>query len=449
MDFRTLKLYKIPIIFAVACAAFYLSFAYDLERTDFIKLTGLYLGLFFLSFQFIKMQKHNFWVLVALALIYRLLFLFSMPNLSQDFYRFIWDGRLIAEGWNPFAYIPKELYGNPDFHIPQATPLLNGMGNLSAGHYSNYPPVSQLIFAIAGFLFPGNLLGSVMSMRFFLILADMGTLFFGAKLLKELKLAEYRIFWYILNPFVIIELTGNLHFEGLMVFLLVLSLYLLLKKKWFYSAIFFGLAVSVKLLPLMFLPLFYQYFRKNSSLINLQLYYLIVGLVVALTFIPFYSAEVFSNFLQSVGLWFGKFEFNASIYYIVRWVGFQIKGYNIIETAGKILPLFTLAFILFLSFFRKNHTLRQLIENMLFAVTFYLLLSTTVHPWYLAVPLLLSIFSRFRFMIVWSGAVVLSYFAYSNPTYEENLWLVALEYLIVFGYLGYEVFHQRKFRLPE
>lgn len=447
MDFRTLKLYKIPILFALACAAFYLSFAYDLERNDFIKLIGLYGALFFLSFQFIKMQKHNFWVLAALALIYRLLFLFSFPNLSQDFYRFIWDGRLIAHRWNPFAHIPQELYGNPDFHIQQATQLLKGMGNLSAGHFSNYPPVSQLIFAISGFLFPGNILGSLMSMRFFLILADLGSLYFGAKLLKELKLPEYRIFWYILNPFVIIELTGNLHFEGLMVFFLILSIYLLLKRNWFFSAVFFGLAISVKLLPLIFVPLLFNYFRKNSNLVNLQLYYLLVGLTVVLTFIPFYSPEVVSNFMSSVGLWFGKFEFNASIYYIVRWIGFQVKGYNIIETAGKILPLISIAFILFLSFFRKNHTLRQLIENMLFASTFYLLLSTTVHPWYLTVPLMLSIFTRFRYMIVWSAVIVFSYFAYSNPAYEENLWLVALEYLIVVGFFAREIFKEKKYKL--
>lgn len=447
MDFRTLKIYKYPIIFALACGAFYLSFAYDLERNDFVKMAGLYLALFFLSFRFIKMQKHNFWVLAALALIYRLLFLFSLPNLSQDFFRFIWDGRLIAEAWNPFGHIPRELYGNPDFHIQQARELLNGMGSLSAGHYSNYPPLSQLIFAISGFLFPGNILGAVMMMRFFLILADLGTLYFGAKLLKDLKLGEHRIFWFILNPFVIIELTGNLHFEGLMVFLLVFSLYLLQREKWLFSALFFGLAVSVKLLPLMFLPLFFKYFRKNSSLVNLQLYYLIVGLVVALTFIPFYSAEVLSNFMNSVGLWFGKFEFNASIYYIIRWIGFQVKGYNIIETTGKILPLISLVFILFLSFFRKNITLYQLIGNMLFSVTIYLLLSTTVHPWYLCIPLMLSIFTRFRYVIVWTAAVILSYFAYSNPAYDENLWLVALEYLIVAGYFVRELlaFKQSKF----
>ena len=71
---------------------------------------------------------------------------------------------------------------------------------------------------------------------------------------------------------------------------------------------------------------------------------------------------------------------------------------------------------------------------MLFAVTAYLLLSTTVHPWYLAIPLILSVFTEMKYVIVWTVVVMLSYYAYSNPEYQENLWLVTLEYITVFGF---------------
>jgi len=453
MDFRFFKLYKFPILLALSCVAFYFSFAYGLDRTDFSRLILLYAALCFLSYKLLNMQKHNFKLLAILAVIFRLVFIVSLPELSQDYFRFIWDGRLIAEGWNPYQYIPNELMKLPNFHIPRAKELVTGMGSLSAGHFSNYPPLNQLIFAVAGWLSAKSILGAVVVFRIIIILADLGTLFFGRKLLKSMGLPEYQIFWYILNPFIIIEMTGNLHFESVMVFFLIWSLYLLHQRKWFWSAILFGLSISVKLLPLLFLPLLFNYFIQKRStsekdLTNLNfgrllLYYLLVFITVITSFLPFYSAEVVSNFMSSVGLWFGKFEFNASIYYIIRWIGFQVKGYNIIETVGKILPIITILIILGLTFFRKYQNTRQLLTNMLYAVTAYLFLSTTVHPWYLAIPLVLSVFSQLKYVVVWTGVVMLSYYAYSNPEFQENMWLLAVEYIIVLSFLVFELYKRK------
>ena len=470
MDFRFFKLYKFPVLLALSCLAFYFSFAYGLDRADFFRLITLYGALCFLSYKLVQLLKTDLRLLIAFAILFRLLFLFALPNLSQDYFRFIWDGRLIAEGWNPYQYIPNELIKIYDFSIPQAKELLAGMGNLSAGHFSNYPPLNQLIFAIAGWLSAQSILGSVVIFRLVIILADIGTLIFGRKLLRSVGLPEHQIFWYVLNPFIIIEMTGNLHFEAVMVFFLILSIYLLHTGKWFWSAVLLGLSISVKLLPLIFLPLLFRYFlnRKASTALSLtsvvnkdenatdkshpersrridgfkklSLYYVVCISTVVVSFLPFFSAEVVSNFLSSIGLWFGKFEFNASIYYIIRWIGFQVKGYNIIETLGKILPIITILIILGLTFLRKYQNTKQLLKNMLLAITAYLFLATTVHPWYLAIPLILSVFTELKYVIVWSVVVMLSYYAYSNPEYQENLWLVAFEYLVVFGYIIRELF---------
>ena len=430
---------------AVAVVLFYFSFAYDLDRADFIKLFGLYTGAFFLTWKIVKVEKSQFWLLATLALVFRLIFLFAIPNLSQDFYRFIWDGRMIAAGWNPYLYLPENLIASVTAPIAQAPELFKGMGALNASHYTNYPPLNQLIFTLAGILSGKSILGAVVVLRSVIILADLGTLYFGRKLLKKLNLPEYQIFWFILNPFIIIELTGNLHFEGLMIFLLILSLYYLVIKKWILSAVFIALSISLKLLPLIFLPLLFRFFSKKNNAYNLNfgkliLYYLIVGAVVILSFLPFLSSELISNFMDSIGLWFQKFEFNASIYYVVRWVGFQVKGYNIIATAGKVLPVLVILIIGALALFRKNNSLEKLIVSMLLTVSVYFFLSTTVHPWYVAMPLILSVFTRYKFVLIWSFIVILSYTAYVHEVYHENLWLVALEYIVVIGMFMYEVF---------
>ena len=151
------------------------------------------------------------------------------------------------------------------------------------------------------------------------------------------------------------------------------------------------------------------------------------------------SSEFLQNFTTTIGLWFQNFEFNASVYYIIRWIGFQTVGWNIIVTVGKILPLIVIAFILILTFFRRNETLPKLITAMLFGVSFYFLLSTTVHPWYVTTPLLLCLFTKYRFPIVWSAVVIVSYSAYGADGFKENLWLVAVEYLVVIGYATWEI----------
>ena len=81
---------------------------------------------------------------------------------------------------------------------------------------------------------------------------------------------------------------------------------------------------------------------------------------------------------------------------------------------------------------------------MLLAVTAYLLLSTTVHPWYLGIPLMLSLFTEFRFMLAWTLVVMLSYFTYSNPEYHESPWLLVLEYLVVGSFLGKDLLMRSK-----
>ncbi len=438
-----------PLLFGLLCVVFYYSFAYHLERSDFIKLITLYGGLFFITYQLIKIYGTSFWLLAGIGLIVRLIFLPAIPNLSQDFYRFIWDGRLALQGVSPYLFSVDTVLESQLAHVSQEDLLRREMGDLNAGHFSNYPPVNQLFFVLGGLISGKTITGAVIVMRACIIAADVGILFFGKKLLEQLQLPKKTIFWYFLNPFIIIELTGNLHFEGVMLFFVMAGLYFLSQRRWVLSAVFWGLSISTKLLPLLLLPLFFNYFLKpkNGSLGFWRLvgFYGICLLTTLLTFIPFLSEVFVQNFTETIALWFQKFEFNASIYYIIRWIGYQVVGWNIIESVGKILPLIVISVILIMSFFRRNNTLPQLLTAMVLALFTYFLLSTTVHPWYVATPLLLSLFTRYRFPIVWSATVMLSYAAYGNSNFDENLWLVALEYLVVLGFVIIELFFPKKF----
>lgn len=482
-----LKLNKIPFLIALSSLLFYTSFAYDLVRTDYTKLIMLYTALFFLFYKLVQLLKSNIKLLTWLAFGFRAIFILAIPNLSQDFYRFIWDGRIILEGINPYLFTVESFINNGESPIAQTQELYNGMGGLNAGHFSNYPPINQLCFVIAGLFAGKSILGSVVIMRLLIITADFGTFYFGKKLLQKLNIPVYNIFWFILNPFIIIELTGNLHFEGIMIFFLVWSLYLLYLGRWRWAAVVFALSISVKLIPLMFLPLFFQWFTSTSlsnpkdtssisnnkekypnenqidtslshrnyiryGIIKLISFYAIVGISTILLFVPFYSSEFINNYTETVALWFQNFEFNASMYYIAREIGYSFRGYNEIAVIGKAIPLIVIAFILLVTFLRNNKILTQIITAMLLVLSFYYFTSTTIHPWYIATLLILSIFTKYRFPLVWSFVIILSYLAYLNvdkADKTENLWIIALEYLVVYGVFFWEVYFKKPTLKPK
>lgn len=141
---------------------------------------------------------------------------FSMPSLSDDYFRFAWDGFMWTHGENPFTIIPsaylQESGPQPDYLME----LFNGMN--SPKYYTVYPPVCQFIFGISAQLFPSNLSGTVIVMRTFCIAAETGTIILLLKILAHFNLPRRNVLLYALNPLVIMEGSGNLHFEVIMIF---------------------------------------------------------------------------------------------------------------------------------------------------------------------------------------------------------------------------------------
>lgn len=436
------KLHKVPMVMMLLSCILYYIFAFHFERTEFTKLVVLFIGLLVLCFKIVQFEKLNLKFILVTGIIFRIIFLVTIPNLSQDFYRFIWDGELVSNFINPYLNIPNDLILDPNLVIDNAKELLTGMGELSPKFHSNYPPLNQLIFAVAALLGGKSILGAVIVMRISIILADIGIVYFGRKLLRKLNKSPHLIFWYFLNPLVIMELTGNLHFEGVMLFFFVWSLYLLSMNNWKLAAVVYACSISIKLVPLLFLPLFLTHFKFKKSVA----FYSIVGLSILTLLLPFYASEFIANYSKTVGLWFSNFEFNSSIYNVVKTIGvnyFDAKPWELIKTYGKLTPIITILTVLAFTFFRKNDNLSTLISSMLWILTIYYFISPTVHPWYIIFLVVLTCFTNYRYALVWSATVILSYWAYSDPNYVEHLGILTIEYLLVFSFMIYELSKQR------
>lgn len=409
-----------------------------IERSNFTILIANFIILFILFILGLRV-KFNWKKVLLIGVLFRLILLFMTPNLSQDFYRFIWDGNLVASGLNPYLKTPTQWMLTPNI-IDNQDILFEKMGSLSASNFSNYPPFNQYLFAISSWLGGGSIWATTLIMRIQIILADIGLFIIGFKFLRYLGKSENLAYLFFLNPFVIAELTGNLHYEGVMMFFLLASFYFLNKNHWIIAAIFWALSINTKLLPLMLLPLFFRFFDWKKLL----LFYSIIGVTSLTLFIPYISISSSDNYVQTIALWFNSFEFNASFYYLLRWVGFEISGYNQILIIGKILAGLILILISLVSFRKSNAKVIGLIKNSYIILIGYFLLSTTVHPWYVISPLTLSLFTNSKIALVWSFLVLLSYSAYQQSEVKELPVLLLIQYGILLIIMGLEIVQIKK-----
>ena len=426
------------LIFLSALGYYYMG--YHIDRAQSTVLIPLYVSLF--AFSYFLIQSISLKQVFVIGFVFRIIFLVSTPLLSQDFFRFIWDGMLLSNDLNPYEATPNLLHQTSALFSSQfSQELYRGMGALSAQHYSNYPPINQLGFYIASVVGGDSILGNIISIRVLLILSDVGIFWIGTKLLTYINLPEKRIAYYFLNPLVLIELTGNLHWEGVMMFFFLLGLYLVFEKKnWVLAAVSMAVSIAVKLIPLLLLPVFWRFLKPKKSI----LFGLVTLMSIVLLFLPFFLGENnIDHYLKTIGLWFNRFEFNGSLYYLIREIGYEIKGYNIIRTFGKITPYIIIGWVAVFTFIRKNNSEQQVLTGMLFVLSFYFFIATTVHPWYIVSLVTILLFTNYSYSFFWSCVVVLSYAAYDNSEFKENHYLIGLQYAVVYGVFVYELVGKR------
>jgi len=414
--------------------------AFGTQRTDSFQLLCMF-TIAFGAYSYLiykpSYRASNLQLLIGLGILIRFILVFTLPNLSDDFYRFIWDGRLLNHGINPFLELPS-YYINNGLHSDFLTLDIYQQLN-SQNYFTVYPPVLQAVFWLATWLFSNSILGSVIIMKLVLLACEIGSILLIIRLLAHFKMPKYQVLFYALNPVVMLELVGSIHFEAMMIFCILLAIWLLVKGYWATSAIAMGVAVVSKLLPLMFLPFLIKRLKWKSIR-----YYIVVGITVILLFLPLLNPVFIANISESIGLYFQSFEYNGSIYYVLRWLGFQTAGYNIISYLSPWLSLSVALLIFIIALKVKESGFKYLPQNILFALTIFYLLSTTVHPWYITSMVAFASLTRFRYPIIWSGLIFFTYINYSYQPFWENIWIVVIEYMIVIGMIVYELIFSKK-----
>jgi hypothetical protein len=361
-------------------------------------------------------KKVVFTVIVIFALLFRIILWLSPPTLSDDIYRYLWEGRLVSMDINPFEYAPDapQLEYLRDQEI---FPQINHKNFVSI-----YPPLTQFIFSLSLQLHP-----SIKMMNLTFLIFDVLIMVVLILTLRSLKIDLTRIIIYAWNPLIIMEFAGSGHLDSVAIFFLMLSFYLFTKGKSVSSILSLALSFLGKLLALVFLPFILQKKKGLSTLLFV--------IVICVAYLPFLNAG--TKLFQSLIIYSNEWVFNGSLYPLFIWI---LPSPAAARGMSAILLVLTTGVLFF--WYRKRHLDedKKSIYVIGFTVLGLLLLVTPVlHPWYVCWMVPFLVICPNRAWIFLTGSVFLSYWVLEgyvrSGVWEESVPVLMLEYIPFYALL--------------
>ncbi|MCP4418614.1 MAG: hypothetical protein GY805_18495 [Chloroflexi bacterium] len=380
------------------------------------------------------------------AVFFRLLMLFTTPTLSDDVYRYLWDGYVAHQGVSPYAHA---------INAPELDYLDNPVRSQANNTWmaSPYLPAAQIIFWGVTAVFPLRPLFLQITMTLF----DLAAAFLIAKLLTLASLPPRRLILYLWNPLVIIEVAHSAHLDAWMIFLTLLAVYFTLKNPpltinhfKYLSPFFLTLATLTKIIPALLLPILFWHWNWVQRIF--------FGLLTIGLLIPF-GLQVgwgLRGDLDGTGLFgalriYGRqWNFNSGLFHWLEvWLGQQ--GVENGTDVAKLIVLGLFGVVLTAVFLqaRTRPNPRDTLRLMAVPLMGYVLLTPTLNPWYTLILLAFTPFfppakeeaqRRWLLLAPWlylSGVLIFSYLTYLDPLkFGELEWVRQLEWLPMLGLLA-------------
>jgi hypothetical protein len=231
--------------------------------------------------------RSTFLLVIVLAALFRLSLLFAPPYLSDDIYRYIWDGRVQAAGINPYRYIPADP-ALAHLRDDQIYPRINRREDA----HTMYPPVAEGVWFLTT-----RVSESVTWMKATMTLFEGIAIWAIAQLLGSFGLPRQRILLYAWHPLTVWEFAGSGHLDAIAI--AFISLALLARRRDVESGVGLALASAtlVKLFPSVLFPGMYKRGSWRMALVFATTVvvayvpYLSVGPRGVLGFLPGYAGE--------------------------------------------------------------------------------------------------------------------------------------------------------------
>jgi alpha-1,6-mannosyltransferase len=235
---------------------------------------------------------------LILAGVWHVVFLRLSPGVDDDIHRYVWDGRLQRLGYNPYLVAPSDP-AVKELHTPETVTVNN------AELPTLYPPGAELFFRAITAIHE-----STFALKIAFVVCDFAIAIVLLDILRGTGQPAQLVLAYAWNPLLAIEVAGTGHIDIVGALLLVISIAALVRKWRPIAAVTFGLAVAVKFLPIVLLPLYWKRIRIRDAVVAAG--------VVALLYVPFLEHGRVP--LGSLATYISGFRFNGPMFAILHQV---------------------------------------------------------------------------------------------------------------------------------
>jgi alpha-1,6-mannosyltransferase len=341
---------------------------------------------------------------LALAGLWHVPFLLASPGLDDDIHRYLWDGRVQRLGYNPFNVVPSD-------------PALAGLHTSETRTLNNpdvpspYPAGAQLFFRAVT-----SIHESIFALKLAFVICEIATVLVLIDVLRRSQQSAHWILTYAWHPLLAADVAGSGHVDIVGVLLLLLSVAALARRWRVVAAVAFALAVGVKLIPIVLLPLFWKRIRVRDGV-------LAAG-VLGLLYVPFLGSKRIP--IGSLGTYVQSFRFNDPVFATLERVAAPQVVVGLAVLVG---------FLAAIWFRRKSEAFSS--EEFAWPMAASLFCAPVIYPWYLLwlLPFVRSVSTLP--LIVWTVSIIPTYYVWHLRTiggpWVVPGWILFLEYGCVAG----------------
>jgi hypothetical protein len=336
---------------------------------------------------------------LALAGLWHLLFLRMPPGSDDDIHRYVWDGHVQRLGYNPYVLVPSD-------------PALVGLHTAETRALNHpdlpspYPAGAQLFFRAVTAIHE-----STFALKVAFVVCDFAIVFVLLDILRWTRQGQHWVLAYAWHPLLATEVAGSGHIDIVGVLLLVVSAAALGRRWRTIAAVAFGLAVAVKLLPIVLLPLYWRRVRVRDGVL--------AAIIVGLLYVPFLSHGRIST--GSLGTYAQSFRFNDPVFAVFERL-----------TSPEIALGLAVLFGFLAAIWMRRKTTEWSTDAFAWPMAASLLCAPVIYPWYLLwlLPFLRS--TSTLPIVIWTVSIIPTYIvwhlrAVGRPWVLPG-WVVLLEY---------------------